>query len=106
MTKYFIEGELVSEEHFYTELANAMAQECDDEKYAEYLDDNFYNGDIEIDEFHFAPSDVLEQHDKAWQEGKMDFINRELEVAMGELEYSGEIFVAGKCFEIKGEDEE
>lgn len=106
MTKYVIEGEQVTQEYFESSLANAMSQECDNAKYAEYLNDNFYNGDIEIDGFHYRPSDIADLHDANWKKGRLNFINQELDVAWGELEYSGEIFVAGKSFEIKGENEE
>lgn len=105
MTKYFIEGLEVSEEKFDAELECAMYRECDDEKYATYLDDSFYCGEIVIDGFTFSPSSVLWNDQESWAEGRLSFVEDELDRAKDELDYSGEIFVNGKSFEIKASDD-
>lgn len=98
--RFLFDGNEVDQKHFDKALENAMRQEIDDERVADYLDETY--GTIEIGDKTFYASDILYKMDRQqFIIERETYIQDQLNVVRTELWYSDSVVVAGIEFRIE-----
>ncbi len=105
MLKYYVNGDLVSEEDFDKELESSIISYCE-EHFDEYLND-LYGYNINLAEDTYTASQLLQIIDeKKYHEIFNDYKEYQYEIAEGELEYGDFIVVGDNEFMLEEAEEE